>query len=482
MKYTKICAHCGQPFETNSTQKIYCNREHYRPCPVCGKPVKMIDNDFSRPPKCCSTECSHKLRQSKFKKRTCIFCGKLFTPHSGSQIACDDTHYDNCEICGKQFIRTVSNYNDKITTCSTECTQEKLRRRSLAKYGTEHPMQSDEVQKNFHDAMFKKYGVKHALQIPGKIEQQQKHVIETNTERWGVPFACFTPNCMSANRDIVSKTNLRFKQRLQDIGVASNIEFVLGKRSFDLNLEDSKVLIEINPSYTHNSFRNHWGQGLDRYYHRDKTDLAEKNGYRCIHVWDWDDWGKVIDLIRPIERRIYARNCDIYRINKDVGDKFLNLYHLQGTCRGQLLYLGLVYEGELVELMTFGKSRYDKHYYVELMRLCTKPGVKVVGGASRLFSYATSEYGLSSIISYCDRSKFRGDVYEKIGMKFKRITPPQEVWSKSTQHITANLLRARGYDQLFGTNYGKGTSNEELMLQNGWLPVYDCGQSVYTFE
>ena len=34
----------------------------------------------------------------------------------------------------------------------------------------------------------------------------------------------------------------------------------------------------------------------------------------------------------------------------------------------------------------------------------------------------------------------------------------------------------------FGTNYGKGTSNEQLMLDNGWLPVYDCGQAVYEFR
>ena len=55
--------------------------------------------------------------------------------------------------------------------------------------------------------------------------------------------------------------------------------------------------------------------------------------------------------------------------------------------------------------MTFGKSRYDKNHDVELLRLCTKPGYTVIGGASRLFSYATNEFGLNNIISYCDRSK-----------------------------------------------------------------------------
>ena len=131
--------------------------------------------------------------------------------------------------------------------------------------------------------------------------------------------------------------------------------------------------------------------------------------------------------------------------------------------------------------MTFGKSRYDKKYSVELLRLCTKPGYTVVGGASKLFKFATEDYGLNNIISYCDLSKFTGDVYEQLGMKLVRTTPPQEVWSKGNKKITANLLRQRGYDQLFGTNFGKGTSNEELMLKDGWLPVYDCGQRVYEY-
>ena len=29
------------------------------------------------------------------------------------------------------------------------------------------------------------------------------------------------------------------------------------------------------------------------------------------------------------------------------------------------------------------------------------------------------------------------------------------------------------------TNYRKGTSNEQLMIDYGWLPVYDCGQAIY---
>lgn len=131
--------------------------------------------------------------------------------------------------------------------------------------------------------------------------------------------------------------------------------------------------------------------------------------------------------------------------------------------------------------MTFGKPRYNKNYAVEILRFATLPGYRVIGGASKLFKYFVKTFEIDSIISYCDLSKFNGDVYEKIGMTYLRSTQPQEIWSKGTKKITANFLRQRGYDQLFGTNYGKGTSNEQLMLENGWLPVYDCGQSVYVY-
>lgn len=476
----KICKCCGKEFESRTPQALYCKGPHYLPCPVCGKPVLKPDNDFTRPPKCCSSECAHILRRSKFPERECVLCGKKFRPRTGVQIVCDDIHHDRCEICGKEFIRTLDNLRNGVTTCSHDCTEEKLRRKSLEKYGTEYPMQSKEVQKNFHDAMIAKYGVPHALQIPSKVDQQQKSAYKTNMSRNGVPYACMLPQCMEAQGRIISSINVRFSEELNNKGIEHGLEKKLGRYSFDICIESQKTLIELDPTYTHSSVENHWGCARDLNYHIGKTKVAEENGYRCIHVFDWDDWDKIINLLTP-KTRIHARKCEIYKLRPDVGDEFLRKYHLQGTCRGQLLYMGLVYEDELYQVMTFGKSRYDKKHYNELLRLCTKPGYTVTGGASKLFKYVTNYFELSSIISYCDRAKFSGKVYEQIGMKKIRETAPQEIWSMTKKKITANLLRQRGYDQLFGTNYGKGSSNESLMLENGWLPVFDCGQLVYEF-
>lgn len=93
-----------------------------------------------------------------------------------------------------------------------------------------------------------------------------------------------------------------------------------------------------------------------------------------------------------------------------------------------------------------------------------------------------------SVISYCDVSKFTGDVYERLGFNLKQQTRPQKVWTENNykygnnRYITDNLLRQQGYDRLFNTSYGKGTDNEQLMIEHGWLPVYDCGQKVFEWQ
>ena len=86
-------------------------------------------------------------------------------------------------------------------------------------------------------------------------------------------------------------------------------------------------------------------------------------------------------------------------------------------------------------------------------------------------------------MSYCDTSKFSGKVYDILGFTLDTINSPSCHWysAKEGKHITDNLLRMQGYDRLFKENHGKGTSNEELILNRGYLPIYDCGQSTYVW-
>ena len=335
--------------------------------------------------------------------------------------------------------------------------------------------------KEFHNFMSKKS--KSLWQDPNWREK----VKNTNLERYGVLYTCLAKHVQDSNGKQISRSNKDFVELLKNSGITDfEYEFSLKKYSYDVKVGD--LLIEINPSYTHNSTIGPYFHGKhlspkDRYYHRDKSKFAEENGYRCIHVWDWDQIEKIVYMLYNRER-IFARNCEVREVDLDTTNEFLNLYHLQNTCRNQEFRLGLYYNNELVEIMTFGTPRFNHNYQWELLRLCTRPDYVVVGGANKLFNYFIEHYNPSSIISYCDDSKFSGNVYTHLGMIYKTTSNPSCHWYniKTKRHISDSLLRQRGADQLLGTTDGKGTSNSEIMIREGFVEVYDCGQSTYIWQ
>lgn len=277
-----------------------------------------------------------------------------------------------------------------------------------------------------------------------------------------------------------SGPNIEFKELLDDNNIEYIQEFYIGRKHYDFKV--GNILIEINPTYTHNStygYRN-LDDPLPPTYHLEKSLLASVNGYRCIHIWDWDDKDKLIFLLKPRET-LYARKCFIKESSLKEAKIYLNKYHLQNYARDSIR-LGLYFNNELVSIMTFSRPRYNKKYNYELIRYCAHKNV--VGGAEKLFKYFVDNYNPTSIISYCDNSKFTGDVYSRLGFSLLNKGTPTKHWynEKANIHITDNLLRQRGFDQLFKANYGKGTSNESLMLDHDFLEVYDCGQSSYVWN
>lgn len=315
----------------------------------------------------------------------------------------------------------------------------------------------------------------------GQIKQQN-----TCLERYGYKSIFASPDIKSHTKKKDTYPNKSFATLLKAYNIPYEQEFVIDTKSYDFKLDN--VLIEINPTATHNSTWIPFGdyKGIKKTYHRDKSLLAKQNNYRCIHIWDWDDKDKIINSIL-YESNIYARKCDVKEITKQDLDRFLNEYHFQGTCKNQTIRFGLYYNNELVQVMTFGKARYNKNYQYELLRLCTKARYRVIGGSEKLFKHFVNIYNPDSIISYCDNSKFNGDVYSRLGMQLKSTGQPVRHWYNPNLkiHIIDSLLLKQGFDRLLGDifgTFGKNTSNEQLMLDHGFVEIYDCGQSSYIWN
>lgn len=381
----------------------------------------------------------------------------------------------NCKQCGNPISdRTTSMLCRK---CSQKAATKKREETCIKKYGVKNVMHKKEFVDKIAETMIERYGESCAMRVP-EFFQKYKDTVQS---LYGVPYYVMTDEYLANSRFRVSDANKRLAERLQENGIAVELEFSIEDKQYDLHIVGTNILIEINPTYTHNAIGNHWNKdGLAPNYHINKTAIAASNGYRVIHIWDWDDLDKVIQLLTP-KIQIYARKCEIRQVPKSEYVEFTSKYHLQGTTKGFKLCLGLYYNDVLVEIMSWGKPRFNKNYDYELLRLCTHSGYRVVGGAEKLFKHSLKILNPHNIISYCDLAKFSGEVYHRLGMKLLRINNPQEVWSQGDERVLSTTLRQLGYDRLFNTDYGKGSSNEQLMIEHGWLPVYDCGQAVYVY-
>ena len=350
---------------------------------------------------------------------------------------------------------------------------DKSRVTSLQKYGTEYPNQSEIVKQHIRESNIEKYGVEH----PAQSDMVKRQTIITNRERYGVDYTCLIYQGKLVGND--STYNRSFAKLLDSNNIPYEREFLLQKYSYDFKV--GNILIEINPTATHNTHFSPYGEcRIGKTYHKDKSKLAFDNGYHVIHIFDWDDIDKIIHLLKDRVTE-YARRCIVKEVDYMDTNEYLSTYHLQGTCKGQNIRLGLYYNNQLVSLMTFGKSRFNKNCEYELLRYCSH--YNVVGGAEKLFKYFVNNYKPNSIVSYCDTSKFSGKVYDALGFKYIKTNSPRKHWYslKEKRHITDGLLLSQGYDRLFKENHGKGTSNEELILNRGYLPVYDCGQATYVW-
>lgn len=504
----KTCIICHKEFiPLHNAQKI-CNDEHYTKCAICDNLVHLTKYNTSKYLKgtklTCCKECAIELmKETNLKKYGNICSAQNTEIRAKIEEHYQKTYGGNSPFCDKEIQKLSLEKRKNKTEQEKAEIKNKIKRTNLERYGNENYNNPEQ----FKSTMQKKYGVNYTNESL-ELKQKQQNTMklrygnkssfsnkllhskmmekakQTNLERYGVPYYVMTEECKSCGKNIISKTNKDFMQKLEDNNIPYEKEFSLQSYSYDIKVDN--ILIEIDPTYTHNStigpyYKNKNGSPKNIYYHRDKSSIAKENNYHCIHIFDWDDKEKIINMLKD-KQKIYARTCKLKEVSKVDIDNFLDSYHLQNTCKGQIVRLGLYYKDELIQVMTFGKPRYNKNYEWELLRLCTKFEYKVIGGSEKLFKYFIDNFKPESIISYCDLSKFIGSVYEKLGFSLIKISNPSCHWSKNNLMITNNLLNQRGYDQLFGTNYGKGTSNKDLMIENGWKEVYDCGQASYVWK
>lgn len=247
--------------------------------------------------------------------------------------------------------------------------------------------------------------------------------------------------------------------------------------------------IEVNPVSTHSVDVGRLGLS-SKTYHQEKSLLAEEKGVGLIQFYDADYhdarrfevFKEQLKALVSNKTKIGARECLVQPIDAKSSNQFLNKYHFQGLERSSSARYGLYYGENLVGVLTLGKSRYTKDEF-EIVRYCMDPNVVVIGGFSKLFTYALKDIKTGSkIISYMDLNKRlrASNVYEKHGFQFDGLTKPDYVWVKrygtetlSRYNTTKSKLVSEGYDA--------SKSEVEIMRERGYFRVFGSGSKRYVF-
>lgn len=346
---------------------------------------------------------------------------------------------------------------------SPELIKQQMCRDSLSKHGVEYSLQRKDVR----DAILKtNYNKSEEEKL--KRLQKVRATWDKNNSYWGHMSEEARKAISSA--DYFSSPEQELRDLLASWGITTvKTRTVIAPYELDLYSEKYKIAIEFNGNYWHGENR------VTPSYHKIKSEMAQKQGVFLYHIFEYE-WNipfkkeliiaQLKNLFGLNEKKIFARQCEIKPVSVIDKQKFLNDNHLQGEDRSSVA-VGLYCDEELVSIMTFCKPRFNKQYDWELSRFCSKRGYNVVGGASKLFNWFLNNFS-GTIISYSNEAKTRGALYEKLGFRLLRISPPNYVWCNGKEVLPRYRTQMKNEAQIM-----KG--------QNYWR-VYDCGNKVWVYE
>lgn len=126
-----------------------------------------------------------------------------------------------------------------------------------------------------------------------------------------------------------------------------------------------------------------------------------------------------LDLFTPV----FARNCEVRRIEKEEAQEFLNINHSYGYAACRYRYgMFLKKTDELIAVATFSNARRwiknEKEIRsYEWTRYASLPSARVSGGMGKMLKAFINEVKPDDIMSYADLEWSEGDVYIQLGFR-----------------------------------------------------------------
>lgn len=233
-----------------------------------------------------------------------------------------------------------------------------------------------------------------------------------------------------------------------------------------------------------------------QYIHYNKQKLANDKNIILLEIFEneWKNdlknkiWKSIIkSKLNVYDKVFHGRKGIVKTVSKKDSDLFLENNHLQGKDNSSIR-LGLYIENNLVSLMTFGKSRYNKNYEYELYRFCNLTNTKIHGAFSKMLNYFKLNYGPKSLITYCDLRHSNGNIYNLNGFTFLKTSKPNYFWyynNNINQLYSRIQFQKHKLKEYYENNlnniiiFDENKTEKEIMFENKYRIIYDSGNYVF---
>ncbi len=216
---------------------------------------------------------------------------------------------------------------------------------------------------------------------------------------------------------------------------------------------------------------------LSRFYIEHKIAESSQNKVRFLPFRDYenfvktdvefvvfqDRWIAKPDIIKSkiraiygISKRVFARKCELRKIDKKTASLFLNENHIYGATVSKHRF-GLFFKDELTALATFAAQRQFKFgKSAEMLRFCNAKDTVVVGGLSKLLKAYVREYQPNDIMTYADIDWGGGSAYQKLGFEKRALKKGIRFYCHTGSGLRIPEKHFADYEQI----------NEYVLLQN----------------
>lgn len=509
-------------------------------CPICGKVVKYSAGEFK---KFCSSECKNSesgreiakaIRAKTFKERYGVE-----TPSQSKEV-CKKRNKTIKDRYGVDNPGQIPEAKAKIKETfeklynghpmKTEEVKEKAMATNLERYGVEHAAQSDLMKEKYKNTCLERYEVTNTSKIPTnrisaiatiRIMKFEDFCIDLKVKRHVIPLYDKTIYMQSIDKDVqlkyecldcgsiflddgknwqdvhcgnrchssssyAEKDVLNFVKQNTSHNVLANHRFYYSGLQYyelDVYVPELKLGIEYNGLYWHSV------ENKGKNYHRDKYRFFKTQGIELVQIFE-NEWFDKSDIVKSIllgklhspSRVLYARKLGIKELSVIEYKAFCMDNHLQGYAVASAKYGAFLGE-ELVQVLSFSKSRFNRKIEWECIRSCTKLNTNVVGGFERLFGHFIDCHDPTSVLSYCDNRWFTGGSYLRNGYTLSHDSGVNYYYFKTDSTKLYHRLNFRKDRlHLLLEKFDESLSEGENMSNNGYYRIEDAGNSVYVWQ